>query len=450
MTTLKTRLGLGLAASLLLMFVLQWLAVAGALRHLAEGHLRARLEHDVEAVLAGLKPGPDGRFVLDPARLGPIYAQPFSGHYYRVGAPGQVLRSRSLWDEDLAVPAPAPGETVLRRAAGPQDQSLLVLARGYEIDGRVITVAVTEDLGPLERELARFRVAYAVISAVALAVLLLVQGGIVELTLRPLRRTREDVGRLERGEIDALDDRVPGELVPLVRELNRLLAALRARLVRSRQALGNMAHALKTPLTLLTDLADHPAVRASPEARQTLTAQTAALGRLVERELSYARLAGPGAGTRSVDLATELPALVGVLRLLHRERTLDIETVLPERTRLAVDREDLLELLGNLLDNACKWAASRVRIEVGRDHAASAVGRGKAALRITVEDDGPGLPEVEATAALERGTRLDESVPGHGLGLAIVRGIVESYAGALTLDRSPLGGLRVRVELPAV
>lgn len=445
MTTLKNRLGLGLAASLLLMFALQWLAVAGALRHLSESHLRSRLAHDAEAVLAGLARRPDGRFVLDPARLGPIYAQPFSGHYYRVEAPGQVLRSRSLWDEDLDVPPARPGETALRHAAGPQHQSLLVLARGYEVAGRAITVAVTEDLGPLERELRRFRIAYAVVSAIALAVLLLVQGGIVELTLRPLRRARADLARLERGEIDALDDRVPGELVPLVRELNRLLAVLRARLARSRQALGNLAHALKTPLTLLTDLADHPAVRAAPEVREKLAAQTAALGRLVERELSRARLAGPAAGTRSIDLATEVPALVEALESIHRERALAIETVLPGHTRLALDREDLLELLGNLLDNACKWARGRVRLEIERVTGPATKAE---TLRLTVEDDGPGLPEADTAAALARGARLDESVPGHGLGLAIVRDIVESYGGTLALDRSPLGGLRARVELP--
>lgn len=440
MTSLKLRLGAGLALSLLAVFALQWLAVTTALQHLAEGQMRTRLEHDLENLLAGLREEPDGRFTLDPARIAPIYRQPLSGHYFQIAAGDQVIRSRSLWDTVLPATLLAPGVARARHIDGPQAQPLLLQEHGYNVAGRPVSIAVAEDLGPLIRELDRFGVTYGFVSAAALVLLVLVQALIVGLALRPIARARADVARLEDGKISALSEAVPAELLPFVRELNRLLATLRRRLERSRHALGNLAHALKTPLTLLTELTARRELAVFPEIRSTLDTQTAALGRLIERELGRARLAGPTAGAR-FDVGVELPVLIEAVRSLYRTKELAIESVASGDLTLAADREDMLELLGNLLDNGGKWARSRLRVTLKRE----------GGLRLLVEDDGAGLPEERAAGIAERGIRLDESVPGHGLGLAIVRDIVESYNGTLAFERSEaLGGLAVRVDLPNV
>ena len=439
MSSLRLRLGIGLALSLLLVFALQWLAVTAALRQLAEAQISTRLQHDLDNLLAGLSVQADGRLALDPARVALIYNRPLSGHYFQITSGEQMMRSRSLWDTVLPVTLPPPGSVRRRRVEGPAGQPLLLQEGGYTIEDRPVALAVAEDLGPLAQQLQRFGLTYAMVSAGVLMLLVLVQALLVRLALKPIDRARAGIVRLERGEIDALSEQVPRELLPFVRELNRLLAVLRRRLERSRHALGNLAHALKGPLTLLAELAGRRELNALPEIRASLRTQNAALAQLVERELARARLAGPATGAR-FDAASELPALIDAVTAIYRDKALAVEPDLAPGLVVSADREDMLELLGNLLDNACKWARKRVRIRLVRS----------SGLLITVEDDGPGLaPETSARIA-QRGVRLDEAMPGHGLGLAIVRDIVESYNG--TLDFAPsetLGGLAVRVVLPA-
>lgn len=446
MRSLAARLGLGLAAGLIAVFALQWLIVTLAIRHTAESYLRTRLEHDMEAILAGLTFDAGGALRLSDARLGPIYRQPYSGHYFRVQAGAQVLRSRSLWDADLALSEEATPE--LQHLRGPQDQPLLVLTRRYVLEGRSVTVSVAEELASLEREVARFGRHYALVALGALLALLVLQTVVVELGLRRVRRLRDELARLERGEIARLPQDVPSEVQPLVRELNRLLETLARRLERSRAALGNLAHALKTPLTLLADLATHERLRRLPAIRHTLSEQTGTMRRLIERELARARLSGAPSPGQWFDAAKEIPALLHTLRSLYRDRPVAIESELSAApSPWPVEREDMLELLGNLLDNACKWARSKVRLTAAVSSPAPASPGAGAALVITVEDDGPGVPQHALERLARRGQRLDEAAAGHGLGLAIAHDIVQSYGGRLDFDRSPLGGLRVSVSL---
>ncbi len=446
MRSLAARLGLGLAAGLVAVFALQWLVVTLAIRHTAESYLRTRLEHDMDAILSGLAFDAGGSLVLADARLGPIYRQPYSGHYFRVQSGVQVLRSRSLWDADLLLPEDSTAE--VQRISGPQDQPLLVLTRRYRLQDRAVSVSVAEDLASLDEEVARFGRRYALVSLGALLALLVLQAAVVQFGLRGVRRLRDELARLERGEIARLPQNVPSEVQLLVRELNRLLETLRSRLERSRATLGNLAHALKTPLTLLADLATHENLRRLPDVCRPLAEQTEIMRRLIERELARARLAGAPSPGQWFDAAKEIPALLQTLRTLYRDRNLTIEHALYALARWPAEREDMLELLGNLLDNACKWARSKVRLTAAVSPRASESGGEDATLVITVEDDGPGVPEEAFGRLARRGQRLDEEAAGHGLGLAIVRDIVRSYGGRLDLQRSPLGGLRVAVSLP--
>ena len=440
MRSLRRRLSLGLLVSLLALFLAQWLAVDGFVQRLSEGYVAGRLEQDADALLAALEWRAGEPAALKPARVTPVYQRPLSGRYYLVLSGDRRLRSRSLWDEDLPVEALAVGERRVGRLAGPRGGTLLVWAGGFAKGGRTFTIAVAEDLSELDGALRRFRSVYGAVTAAALVLLILFQSSIVAVTLRPLERVRRDLARLGRGEIEDLGEDVPLEVRPLVREVNRLLQLMSGRLRRSRNALGNLAHALKTPLMALTRLSDEPALRDDPELAERFARHTDTLRLLMERELKRARLSGPAAPGRRFDLKGGVDDLVGALHRIHADKDLRVESRVPAEAAYPGDREDMLELLGNLLDNAFKWAAGRIRVE-------AAVGDG---LRLTVEDDGPGCSEADLARLATRGVRIDESVPGHGLGLAIARDVVEEYGGELRFGRSAdLGGFRVEVRLKA-
>jgi len=277
MRSIQSRLGIGLAASLVAVFVLQWWVVSATMRHLSETGLAAHMEHDADNLLAGLSFDAAGRLQLTPNRIEQVYQKTFSGSYFRVVSGDQVIRSRSLWDEDLPAVPSAAGKNVSQYLTGPQAQPLLMHTRSFELQGRAVSISVARDLTPLERDIRHFRDRYALVSAAALVLLLVLQALLVRQGLRPLRTTRRELRRLEQGDISTLGEDVPQELQPLVRELNQLLAAMRRRLLRSRQALGNLAHALKTPLTLLTHQAGHESIRAQPDLQREITAQLKAI-----------------------------------------------------------------------------------------------------------------------------------------------------------------------------
>lgn len=410
------------------------LALTGAaalmLGHTAEHFVASRLAHDADALVSGLSPdaGEIGR------PLPPVYSQPFSGHYFAVRLDdGRLIRSRSLWDHALEIGFLAPGATALDHHSGPLGQHLLLWRAGYQRGDTTFTVAVAEDVTPLLAELARFALAGAALAFVAVVMLLVVQRRVLRRGFRRIDTVRGEIAGLAAGEVDRLSEDVPSEVLPLVREVNELIDGWREHLTRSRNALGNLAHALKSPLNLI--LMGHPDRPEDP-----LVEQAARMRSLIERELRRARLAGERSPGRHFRPHVDLADLVDGIRTLHASRDLDIRTRVEAPERVPFDQEDILELLGNLLDNAAKWAKARVDVAVSADDG----------LRITVEDDGPGVPPEAAQQLAHRGERLDETVPGHGLGLAIVGDIVRVHDGRIRLDRAAtLGGLRAVVELPA-
>lgn len=438
MISLRSRLSWGLMLSLTLLLVLQWVVVTYAIERLTEDQLVSRLQHESEGLLAGVRFDGQGAMQLDAQRMGAVYQRPFSGHYYVVSSGDQRHLSRSLWDADLAVMSLPPGRQALLHLAGPEAQPLFAVAHGYRKQQRAITIVVAEDLSRLQAGMQQFQMLYAAVSAVGLMLLMLVQRGIVLRALRPLQAVRESMARLGRGEADQVEARGPEEIMPLIEELNRLLAGMERKTKRSRGALGNLAHSLKTRLTLLNQTAERAEIAAYPEVRAAIYAATEAIGQSVERELKRARLLGDIHPGRRVDLQAEIAQLVHTLRLLYAAREVDIVWDIATDARFVGDREDLLELLGNLLDNACKWCQGKVALTVAGYQ--DGVG-------FIVEDDGPGCSPEELDAIVRRGYRADESRPGSGLGLAIVQDIVEGYGGHLQFARSAtLGGLRVEVR----
>ena len=416
-----------------LLVVVVLLSLTGAAlwvgRESAEQFVASRLAHDAEALIAGL----DLRRGEVGGPLPPVYNQPFSGHYYWVRFDdGRLRRSRSLWDHQLEVRALTPGTTAMDLHDGPRGQRLLLWRGGFEKQGVNFTVAVAEDLTPLLGALWLLLWVGVGLSLFGALTLLLVQRWLLRRGFAQVAAVRTDLQRLDAGEIDRLREDVPEEVRPLVRELNQFIDAWRNHLQRSRQALGNLAHALKSPLNLI--LLHHPEALNDPVAEQAMRMRG-----LIDRELRRARLAGEGSPGRRVRPYEHVPDLVAGIQTLYKDKPLEISTDIDTPKRLPFDQEDMLELLGNLLDNAAKWARRRVCLGL----------RWGEGLEILIEDDGPGVEPGAAEVLSTRGSRLDESVPGHGLGLSIVQEIVRVHGGHVSFGRAEyLGGFASTVELP--
>ena len=247
------------------------------------------------------------------------------------------------------------------------------------------------------------------------------------------------LGAVHRGEDRQLTGRYPSEVQPLVDDLNALLSEREQRVQRALAKAGDLAHGLKTPLAVLARDADRATASGDTELAASMAAQVERMRRQIDYHLAHARAAAAGlAGTRSL-VGPSVDALFRTLERLHAERSISLRSAVGPAHAVRCQREDLEEMLGNVLDNACKWARSRV--EVDSEAAGSAI-------VITVDDDGPGIDPGMVAEVLERGVRADERVEGTGLGLAIVRDLAEIYGGSIELSRSPLGGVRARLQLP--
>ena len=305
-------------------------------------------------------------------------------------------------------------------------------------DSRAYLLYVAADTAELDQRIAAFNgtlVWSFVVLGLGLIAAVFLQ---VRIGLQPLRKVTRALHRIRAGEARRLEGRFPAEIEPLASELNSLIEHSAEVVGRARSYVSNLAHFLKTPLTVLTSEAEaQPGPLADAVSRQVLT-----MRRQVDHYLTRARAAGAldVLGSRT-PVAGVLDDLVRTLRRIHKESGIMIDVICPATLAFRGERQDLEEMAGNLIDNACKWAESRVRVTVTP---AGAI------LNIAVEDDGPGLTPEERSHVGERGERLDESVPGTGLGLAIVRDIAKLYGGTMELGASELGGLGVRLTLPAI
>jgi signal transduction histidine kinase len=445
--SLRVRL---LAGSLI--WILAALTSTGfVLTDLFRQHVSARFEAELRShldqLIANIELGADGVPRVRADLSDPRLRKPYSGLYWQVDGVGDakaaLLRSRSLWDAVLSVPADTlvNGETHVHRIDGP-DASRLVMAerviRPAEQPERMLRLIVAADergmTDPVREFVGLLASALAVLAAgLAAAVVLQVAVG-----LAPLRRLRRALGAVREGRTRRLVGEYPRELQPLVDELNTLLHNDAEVVARARTQAGNLAHAVKTPLAVLANAA----VREDSALARLVSEQVATARRQVDHHLARARAAAaiqvPGLRT---PVGAVLAGLVRVMERVHAERDLHID-VAPVDGGVAFrgEEQDLQEMLGNLLDNACKWASSRVLVQVRAD-----AGR----VVVNIDDDGPGLAPAEREAVFARGVRADEQIPGSGLGLAIVRDLARLYGGDVSLDASPHGGLHVALTLPA-
>ena len=438
MNSLQLRLVAGLVVSLLALFALLALLAAPAIRNLAENNMASRLQHDSETLLALLQVSGDGDIKLDRSAVSQAYTRPYSGHYFQIQSDVKQITSRSLWDYRLSLPGQVQASDVLH-ATGPLDQPLLMTVHDYRKNSIPVQVIVAEDLTALESDIQQFKQRFALIAGMLLIILVVIQVLIIRGSLQPLKRLRQELRQLESGELVRLSEKAPAEIQPMILEINRLIDILGKRLQRSRNALGDLAHALKRPLTVLTRLSEETEVEKVPGLQNSLQRQLQSMRTTTDHILKRARLAGGSPVGAGYDVVSEINSLVDTLQKMYPQRNCKIETDIGAGLRSPLDREDFLELLGNLLDNAFKWATGTIRLVVRGDDSV---------LRIRVEDDGPGIAEDMLATLRRRGSRADEQVDGHGLGLAIVNDITDLYGGSLELGRSEtLGGLAVEVVL---
>lgn len=424
---------LGMAAVLLLALLLLILSVG--IGSLTRDYVASRLQHDAEGLVAALEQDDNGLWFLPQERIPSIYQRARSGHYFEVVAGNTLLRSRSLFDTTTGFPAGAKRSDCLEMAGGFGDEEWLACRLEVKKRNQSVVVWVAEDIAPLLRARVRFLLFVALAVVVSIALLLVVQFQILQRGFASLDGVRESIRRMTLGGTDRPSAKLPREIQPLVEEINRLLVQLGQRVNRSRNALGNLAHELKKPLQRYRLWLE----KLAPEQRREGELILSDLQALIERELRRARIVGAATPGRQTVLEEDLVPLVQMLGILHPAREVLVEK--PDNLVLPHDRDDMLELLGNLLDNACHHASKTVWLTCKVE---------AAGWRLVVEDDGEGVAAAGLSQLAERGARLDESREGHGMGLSICKEIVAGYGGTLAFSSSAHGGLKVEVILPVL
>ncbi|MBS0374979.1 MAG: hypothetical protein JSR73_10385 [Proteobacteria bacterium] len=449
MKSLGARLLVTLSALLVVGFGLTLTALDFSFRELAERSRREVLAANVDALIAAAEFDRVGRLAPAEQLPEPRLLTPGSGLVATI----RVRRGAESWRSGSAVGLTLrvdddvrPGEQRARRLTAPDGTRFLAYSLGVAWEtgrgkSRDYVFTAAESLEPYYRQLTRFRVellaGFVTFTAVLLAAVLLS----LRHLLRPLRRIESEIAEIEAGRRERLGDGWPRELEGVAHSLNALLSVEQQRLARYRNTVGNLAHSLKTPLSVLRGaLGGEGTVD-----RALATRQLDRMQDIVRHQLDRAAATAPSVGTGALPIAPALEELAAALGKVHAERRLKVTVEVPPELAYPLERGDLLEIAGNLADNACKWARREVRI---RASAWPAPEWRRPGLVLAVGDDGPGIPPEARERVRDRGVRLDERVPGQGLGLAMVDELVAAYGGRFELATSVAGGLEATVRLP--
>ena len=453
--SLALRLFIWATACTVVILITTGIALSTLYRHAVERAFDRRLDVYLRTLVADVASPEEGTDKYPQSIGEPLFELPLSGWYWQVtrldSKTPDVHSSRSLWDSTLPrlpdAKSSADAEYRQGYANGPENQELRLVERDIDLgpDGRYL-IAVAGDASEIDDETASFeRTIMITFTALTLA-LLLTTALQVRFGLAPLKRISESLAAIRSGRSERLQGEFPVEIAPLARETNALIDSNREIVERARTHVGNLAHALKTPLSVIVNEA---AARGHDPLAMKVLEQTDIMRDQVARQLERARLAARSAvvGT-SIEIPPVVTALARSMEKLYRARDIAIAVDVPEYARFRGEQQDLEEMVGNLVDNGCKWALSRVAVEVIANQASTS--DPKPRVRIIVDDDGPGLSPAERERVAQRGQRLDETKPGSGLGLSIVAETAAMYGGGIRLDQSKLGGLAVKLRLPAV
>ncbi len=436
MKSIQSRLTIGLIVSLLSLFIILWALVSFNIQKLAEDYTASRLQHDIETLLSAIVFDDKGIMSINKNHINPIYNRPFSGHYFIIRNQLSILRSRSLWDQMLVLEDSLPGKFINTYQNGPENQPLIVVTSEFSKSKHQIIISVAEDLTPLKHNIQYFKNTFVFTTAMALVLLLTLQIIVLRKGLKPLQKIKHELVELEQGDISNLSNNVPTELKPVINEINHLLSILHKRLNRSRDALSDLSHAIKKPLTVLHQLvSDNNLVSYEDEIKKQLVI----IQKLTDRILKRARFSGNFNTGALFDFNYDLNLLLKTVKSMYPLKEVDVILNITDNINMPIDREDMLELLGNLIDNAYKWASGKIIISIYET----------GYLYIVIEDDGPGCESQSVKQLSKRGVRLDETTSGHGFGLAICTDMVNDYEGELSFHRSELlAGFKVKIMLP--
>jgi two-component system sensor histidine kinase PhoQ len=446
--SLSRRLLLSVSVSLVVFFGVTIFVLDVSFRDVSQHSLEDLLDAQIVALVAASDPQPNGVFAPPTRDLASRLATPRSGLYAEIqsaNADAPTWRSPSTAGANIDFGRPLQTGAKAFRYTRVHDEDVAIASRGisFEDEARVrhnLTFSVAASLKPYQEQLWSFR-RRLFGWFVGLAILLLATlGGLLRWVLAPVRRLEREINAVEEGTLQSLGGGYPRELSGVATNLNALLEGERNRMTRYRNTLGNLAHSLKTPLAVMravlpNGVADHTSV---------LAANIDRMSNIIDHQLNRASSGGAVLGQAPLDVAPLVAELRATMLKVYARKDFGIAAVVESNAHFVGDRGDLIELLGNLLDNACKWCQSEVRVTVAMQPSAEPRER----LRITVEDDGSGITAEDSARVLERGVRADERVPGHGLGLSMVRDTVDLYGGKLVIERSELGGARISLALP--
>ena len=440
MISIRTRLSLWLSALVIISTFVAIVIFESMLRQAFHDSIIARLEEDLQQVLVAIT-FEDGEISIDNSQLSSFYKPVYSGRYYQLNVDDIELRSRSLWDQRLDVRPLTKGQTRVWQTKGPQNHDIQLLSIGISSKSANIqtTLTVAQDLS-IGRQV--FTQVYGTKLGVNLAMLVTMVCGIfivLRQSFKPISAMQQALIRLREGEITSLDvNKIPPELTPIAETYNELLQYASKQMERSRNNLGNLSHGLKTPLAVMQQQVETLGLK-DPDSAIALQKQLDQIHKMIERKLAAARITGDMLPAAQMQLPKDLLDLTQTLDKVHQTKQVICQFDIPDAIpRLPIHREDGMELIGNLLDNAYKWAKSQVAIKV--------INKGDN-IEFTIEDNGPGVANDELSLLTGRGKRLDEAIMGHGLGLSIVKDIAEQYEIKLDFDRShTLGGLKISLE----
>ena len=447
MHSLSRRLLVSVSVPLALFIGVMMVVLDNSSRQLTDRSLQQLLDSQMVALIAAAEPQPDGKYAPESNDLAARLRTPRSGLYAQiVSAHNKVWRSPSTAGTPIDFGPPlGPGSRDFRYSTNDHER-IEIESRGIEFEDRTghlqLTFSVAASMTPYEQQLWAFRRQLFGWFSGLMLVLLAALAGLLRWVLAPLRRMEREIHEVEEGRSEALGGGYPRELSGVATNLNALLIGERKRVARYRDTLGNLAHSLKTPLAVMrSSLASNNSV-----SEAVLNPEIDRMSAIIEHQLKRAAASGGALlGQAPVDIAPIVAELRVALLKVYARKDLSIELVVAPACQFIGDRGDLTELLGNMLDNGCKWCRGVVRLTVNVDGSFAT----KERLSIVVEDDGPGISFEDRIRIGQRGVRTDEAVPGHGIGLAMVQDTVEMYGGALIIGESDaLGGALFAIRLP--